>query len=79
MKCPPNPNYNKFVKPDGYKDIGWQVNLDNLDKKKCYESGHNMKDGQITEFDNSLFLWRCTDVIRLCSVCKIVDHTDMSD
>ena len=76
---PRNPNANKFVLPAGYRDIGWQVNLDNPDKKKCHEAGHTMKDGQITEFDNSLFMWRCTDVVLLCSVCKIADHTDMSD
>lgn len=79
MRTPKNPNADKFVLPDGYRDIGWQVGPTNADKKRCHDAGHNMKDGQITEFDNSLFLMRCTDVIRLCSVCKIADHTDMSD
>jgi hypothetical protein len=79
MNTPRNPNANKFVLPSGYRDIGWQVSLENPDKRKCYESGHTMKDGQITEFDNSLHMYRCTDVVRLCSVCKIADHTDMSD
>lgn len=79
MTRTPNPNANKFELPTGYRDIGWQVGLDNADKKKCHEAGHSQQAGQITEFDNSLFCWRCTDVIRLCSVCKIVDPTDMSD
>ena len=79
VKCPPNPNANKFILPEGYRDIGWQVNLNNPDKKKCYELGHTMKEGEIREFDNSLFKWRCTDVIRICDICKIVDHNDMSD
>lgn len=79
MRRQPNPNAGKFRLPEGYKDIGWQVGLDNVDKRICHQSGHTMRDGQITEFDNSLFLNRCTDVVTLCSVCKIVDHTDMSD
>ena len=76
---PRNPNANKFVLTTDYKDIGWQISLDNEDKKKCHELGHSIKDGQMHEFDNSLFLWRCTDVITICDVCKIVYHTDMSD
>ena len=79
MNKPKNPNYNKFVLPEGYKDIGWQVGIENEYKKKCHESGHTIKEGQIREIDNSLFLWRCTDVVRICDICKIVDHTDMSD
>lgn len=79
IKCPPNPNANKFVIPDGFRDIGWRVGLENADKKKCYDAGHSIKDGQIFEFDNSLFLYRCTDVVRTCLICEIVDHTDMSD
>jgi hypothetical protein len=60
--------------PAGYRDIGWQVGLENPDKKKCYEAKH-----QLREFDNSLYLYRCTDVVKICDICKIVDHTDMSD
>ena len=79
MKCPPNPNANKFVPPEGYTDIGWQVDINNVPRKKCYELGHTMRDGQHKEFDNSLVLYRCTDVITICSACKIYWHADMSD
>lgn len=79
MKRIPNPNANKFKIPEGFRDIGWQLTLSNPDFAQCLASGHTQKSGQITEFDNSLFLNRCTDVIRICSECKIVSHTDMSD
>jgi len=74
VKCPPNPNAKKFVLPSGYRDIGWQLTLNNEDFKKCIKAKHVRK-----EFDNSLFQWRCTDVITICDTCKIAWHTDMSD
>lgn len=70
-----NPNYNKFILPDGYRDIGWQLTLEGSpDFAKCIKSKHRAR-----EFDNSLFINRCTDVIRICDECKIISHTDMSD
>jgi len=74
-----NPQYNKFILPKGYRDIGWQVDINNFYKKKCVDNGHSIQNGQLTEFDNSLYLWRCTDIITSCCICKIVNHTDMSD
>lgn len=69
-----NPNANGFVKPSGYTDLGWQLNSTNENLKICRESNHKTR-----EFDNSLYKYRCTDVITICDECKIVYHTDMSD
>lgn len=74
MNCPPNPNACKFQKPDGYRDLGWQLSGDNPDLLACLAAGHKRR-----EFDNSLRLWRCTDVVTICDECKFVYHTDMSD
>lgn len=76
-----NPNAGKFVKPEGYKDLGWQVGISNVDFLKCFTAGHmDMRsEYAVKEFDNSLFLHRCTDVVRICHTCKHVWHTDMSD
>lgn len=76
MRLQPNPNANKFVLPEGYRDIGWQMTLENPDYAACVVA-HQWKDRR--EFDNSTFRNRCTDVITICDTCKIVWHTDMSD
>jgi hypothetical protein len=70
-----NPNHGKFVRPDGYIDLGWQLYSGNSQEvKACVDAGHNTK-----EFDNSLHRFRCTDVITICDECKTIHHTDMSD
>lgn len=74
MRLIPNPNYKRFKIPEGFRDIGWQITLDNQDFKKCFDLKHNRR-----EFDNSMHLYRCTDVITICDECKFVFHTDMSD
>lgn len=77
-----NPNAGKWKLPDGYKDLGWQKHPGNNEEvKQCCEKGHNnlMNETHQMEFDNSLFLNRCTDVVRICDECKIVWHIDMSD
>lgn len=79
MKRIPNPNAGKFKLPESYKDIGWQMTPNNPDFKSCHQAGHTQRTGELTEFDNSMFLNRCTDIITSCSVCKHVWHTDMSD
>ena len=77
-----NPNANKFQLPTGYKDLGWQLHSGNSQEvKQCCEKGHNdmRTEPHIREFDNSLYQYRCTDVIKICDECKIAWHTDMSD
>ena len=67
--------------PEGYKDLGWQLNKDsNKEIANCIKLGHcyNAKH-RWREFDNSYYLLRCTDVIKICDECKIVWHIDMSD
>lgn len=69
-----NPNANKFVMPSGYTDLGWQVTASNCEKAaECQAAKHKTK-----EFDNSLYRFRCTDVITICDTCKTVYHIDMS-
>lgn len=74
MKKIPNPNGNKFVLPKGYTDLGWQLDFNASELKKCREAGHIRR-----EFDNSKYLYRCNDVVYICDQCKNVHHVDMSD
>jgi hypothetical protein len=69
-----NPNHGKFIKPDGYKDIGY-VNFGTVPELK----EHYAKKCKTRHFDNSLYMHRATDCITICDDCKIVFHTDMSD
>jgi hypothetical protein len=69
-----NPQYDKFLMPSGYADLGWQLSNDHPAEITCRAAGH-----KIREFDNSMFKFRCTDVITICDECKYVHHTDMSD
>ena len=69
-----NPKANSFTRPFGYQDLGWQLDRDNHARVKCATAKHKTR-----EFDNSLYLRRCTDVITICDECKTVHHTDMSD
>ena len=48
MKKIPNPNGNKFVLPKGYTDLGWQLDFNASELKKCREAGHIRR-----KFDNS--------------------------
>ncbi len=77
-----NPNAGKFQLPEGYRDLGWQLYSGNSEEvANCIKLGHNdMKtEKHWREFDNSLYLSRCTDVVTICDECKTVRHTDMSD
>jgi hypothetical protein len=70
-----NPNHNTYLKPLGYTDLGWQLYSGNSEEvKKCHDLRHKRK-----EFDNSLYLNRCTEVIYICDECKNIYHIDMSD
>ena len=70
-----NPDYHTYIKPHGYKDLGWQLHIGNSDEvKKCHDMGHRRK-----QFDNSLYLNRCTEAIYICDECKNIYHIDMSD
>lgn len=70
-----NPNAGKFVPPDGYKDLGWQRH-----KGECREIADALYMGYKTrQFDNSTYLYRCTDVIYIIDEAKIYWHIDMSD
>jgi hypothetical protein len=79
-----NPKYGTWKLPGGYRDLGWQRHSDNCDEiANCVELDHNNHTNFLKrhwrEFDNSLYLNRCTDIITICDKCKIVWHTDMSD
>ena len=77
-----NPKAGTWVLPAGYRDLGWQRNYVNCEEiANCVILGHNnhRNDNHWREFDNSVYLYRCTDVIKICDVCKIVWHIDMSD
>ena len=68
-----NPNAGRFSLPGGYTDLGWyQYKHEKV--VACSEAKHRKR-----EFDNSLYLCRCTDVITICDECKYVYHVDMSD
>jgi len=70
-----NPKGGTYQKPSNYVDLGWQLHIGNcIEVKKCHDLGHKR-----AEFDNSLYRNRCTDVIRICDVCKNIYHIDMSD
>ena len=82
MTLQKNPNSGKFILPQGYKDLGWQRYSGNcIEIANCVSLGHHnfRNENHWREFDNSLYLQRCTDVIKICDTCKIVWHTDMSD
>jgi hypothetical protein len=75
-----NPNAGKFILPTGYLDLGWQITTaSSPEKMLCWNLNHSRMTGEIKEFDNSSYMCRCTDVVTICSVCKIAYHTDMSD
>lgn len=74
MRLERNPKANTFVMPAGYTDLGWQIPADHPQTTACRAAKHATK-----EFDNSLYRYRCTDVITICDDCKYVHHTDMSD
>ena len=75
MRTKRNPNYGQFKIQDGYTDIGWQLTIEKSPElKKCIDAKHTVR-----EYDNSMFEYRCTDIIRICDICKIISHTDMSD
>ena len=82
MRLERNPNYNKFQLPKGYRDLGWQRHSGECDEiANCVKLGHNKRKNKDhwREFDNSLYMHRCTDVIKICDACKIIWHIDMSD
>lgn len=70
-----NPKHGKFEKPEGYNDLGWQLHSGNSEEVKR----HIDEKHQSREYDNSLYMYRCTDVITICDQCKAIWHTDMSD
>jgi hypothetical protein len=74
MRAERNPNADTWRLPAGYSDLGWQLTRDHAALKACREAGHKRH-----EFDNSLYRYRCTDVVSTCDECKNVFHTDMSD
>ena len=46
---------------------GWKV-------KEIYDNKLKVR-----EFDNSLYKYRCTDVVKICDEKKVVWYIDMSD
>lgn len=68
-----NPNAGRWKLQPGYTDLGWQL-YQHPAQLKCREANHKTH-----EFDNSLYKFRCTDVVTICDDCKHVYHTDMSD
>jgi len=77
METQRNPQHGTFILPEGYKDLGWQLHKGNSKEiANCVELGHH---DHWREFDNSLYLHRCTNIVKICDECKIVWHIDMSD
>lgn len=75
MALEKNPNAGKFILPDGYKDLGWQLYSGNSEMvKKIFDEKIPVR-----EFDNSLYKYRCTNVVKICDELKVVWHIDMSD
>ena len=74
MSAQRNPNAGIWRLPAGYADLGWQLPPDDVALCACREAGHKRH-----EVDNSLYRYRCTDVVSTCDECKNVYHTDMSD
>ncbi len=74
MSAQRNPNAGTWRLPAGYRDLGWQLRSDNPELATCRAAGHTRQ-----EFDNSLYRFRCTDVVSTCDECKTAHHTDMSD
>ena len=74
MRAERNPNADKFMQPTGYTNLGWQLMGNDTRLAACRAAGHKTR-----EFDNSLYRYRCTDVVTICDECKHVYHTDMSD
>jgi len=77
MRLERNPSANKFVLPDGYEDLGWQLWTGHSQWHRlvaCRDAKHVTR-----EFDNSIYRHRCTNVVTICDECKYVYHTDMSD
>lgn len=82
MELQRNPKSGTWNLPEGYKDLGWQRHKGNCTEiANCIELGHNDRRNEKhwRQFDNSLYLCRCTDVVYICDECKIVWHIDMSD
>ena len=75
MRTQRNPQHGKFIKPEEYRDLGWQIHVGNSkEKKACHEAGHKPE-----EYDNSSFQMRGTEYIYTCHECKMIWHIDMSD
>lgn len=73
-RLPRNPDHGTIIpKLKGYKDLGWQ-RYDYPEVKASEEAGHETR-----EEDNSLHLYRCTDVLTICDEGKWFYHIDMSD
>ena len=68
-----NPNAGRFVLPSGYTDLGMYA-YKHPRVVACGYAKHRTR-----EFDNSLYKFRCTDLITICDECKWVYHVDMSD
>ncbi len=58
-------------------DIGW-MNSWNDSPPGAYHHCHEQQH-KVLLFDNSLEPGRGTDIISVCTICKILWHTDMSD
>ena len=74
-ETPRNPKHGQFKTPEGYTDMGFINGGEKPEVKKCQSALRH----RLEEFDNSLYMYRCTDVINICHECKIFWHVDMSD
>ena len=75
MEKQKNPKAGKWQLPTDYKDLGWQLHSGNSEiLKKIFDEKIPVR-----EFDNSLYMHRCTDVVKICDELKVVWHIDMSD
>lgn len=73
MRAQRNPNHVDCFSIPGYADLGWQLS-DTPELKACAAAGHLRR-----RVDNSLYMYRATDMIYICDECKNFFHIDSSD
>ena len=76
MNWEDNPNHGKPpIRIQDYRDLGWQLHKGNSEEiLNCHVDHH-----PTTEFDDSVYKFRGTNIIHICDICKHFWHIDMSD
>ena len=71
----------RYLEDEGYKNLGWQIGIENQDYKKCLDLGHfnhswNDPNQVISSIQHND---RGSNVTDWCTDCKNYWKTDMSD